>query len=97
MCLDELWFISRFIVLLFIFGYLFFMVMVFLNMFFVILNEFYYEVKNMDDGEMFVDVELGVFVVDYMKDKYYRVKDDILEFIEEIINGIISFICGDRK
>lgn len=97
MCLDELWFISRFIVLLFIFGYLFFMVMVFLNMFFVILNEFYYEVKNMDDGEMFVDVELGVFVVDYMKDKYYRVKDDILEFIEEIINGIVSFICGDRK
>lgn len=97
MRLDELRSTSRFITPFFIFGYLFSMAMVLLNMFLAILNESYYEVKNMDDGETFADAELGAFVADYMKDKYHRVKDDTLELIEETINGIIGFIRGDRK
>lgn len=88
----ELQFISRYIILVFVFGYLFFMVMIFLNMFFVILNDFYYEVKNVEVGDVFVDVELGVFMVDYIKEKISKFKDEIFEFIEGMIMGFVSFV-----
>ncbi|XP_022796472.1 polycystic kidney disease protein 1-like 2 [Stylophora pistillata] len=97
MRLEELRSTSRFIAPMFIFGYLFSMAMVLLNMFLAILNDSYYEVKNVDAGETFANAELGAFMADYMKDKYNRVKDDTLELIEETIIGVINFVRGDRN
>ena len=66
-------------------------------MFLAILNDSYYEVKNVDAGEAFADAELGAFMVDYMKDKYDKFKDDTFELIEGTIRGVISFFRGERK
>lgn len=97
MRLDDLRSTSRYIAPAFIFGYLFSMAMVLLNMFLAILNDSYYEVKNVDAGEAFADAELGAFMVDYMKDKCDKFKDDTFELIEGIIRGVISFFRGERK
>lgn len=94
---QELQSTSRFIAPLFVFGYLFSMAMVLLNMFLAILNDSYYEVKNVDSGEAFADAELGAFMFDYMKDKANKLKDETFEMIDGTINSLISYIRHERR
>lgn len=94
---QELQATSRVIAPLFVFGYLSSMAMVLLNMFLAILNESYYEVKNVYAGEAFADAELGAFMADYMKDKISKFKDESFELIEGTFNSLMGFIRRDRR
>ena len=94
---QELQSTSRFIAPLFVFGYLSSMAMVLLNMFLAILNDSYYEVKNVDSGEAFADAELGAFMFDYMKDKANKLKDETFELIEGTIKGFISYVRREKR
>lgn len=94
---QELRSTSRIIAPLFVFGYLSSMAMVLLNMFLAILNDCYYEVKNVDAGEAFADAELGAFMKDYMKEKINNFKDETFELIEGTFNSLISFIRREGR
>lgn len=96
MYFEELQLMSRYIILIFLFSYFLIMFMVFLNMFFVILNDCYNEVKNVDLGEVFVDVEFGVFFVDYLKQKVKDYKDEVWIFVESIIDSFERLLWKDK-
>ena len=93
----ELQSTSRYITPVFVFGYLSSMAMVLLNMFLAILNDSYYEVKNVEAGEAFADAELGAFMVDYTKEKISKLKDETFELIEGTIRSLVSFVRGKKR
>lgn len=88
---------SRIIAPAFLFGYLLTMLMVLLNMFLAILNDSYYEVKNVDQGEAFADAELGAFMVDYAKQKISDFKDETFELIEGTVDSLLRFLRNDKE
>ena len=94
---QELQSTSRFITPVFIFGYLSSMAMVLLNMFLAILNDSYYEVKNVEAGDAFADAELGAFMADYTREKISKLKDETFELIEGTIMSLVSFARGKKQ
>lgn len=93
----ELQSTSRYITPVFVFGYLSSMAMILLNMFLAILNDSYYEVKNVEAGDAFADAELGAFMADYIKEKISKLKDETFELIEGTIMGLVSFVRGKKQ
>ena len=71
--------------------------MVLLNMFLAILNDCYYEVKNVDNGEAFADAELGAFMADYAKQKVNNFKDETFELIEGTVDSLLRFLRNDKE
>lgn len=62
----EIKLVNSLLGLLFVFFYMFMMMFIFLNMFFVILNEFYWEVVDSFEND-FNNVDLGYFMIIYLK------------------------------
>lgn len=93
----ELQSTSRYIAPLFVFGYLCCMAMVLLNMFLAILNDCYYEVKNVEAGDAFADAELGAFMVEYGKGKVNKFKDDTMELVEATFKSFVSYVRRDKQ
>ena len=73
------------------------MAMILLNMFLAILNDSYYEVKNVEAGDAFADAELGAFMTDYTKEKISKLKDETFELIEGTVLSLVSFVRGKKQ
>ena len=73
------------------------MAMILLNMFLAILNDSYYEVKNVEAGDAFADAELGAFMADYTREKISKLKDETFELIEGTIMSLVSFARGKKQ